>query len=61
MLGEVIEKAAELAESGEPTVERALTRYEQVVGPLEARTKQIWVSVAFLVKRHARLQANLPE
>ena len=61
MLGEVIEKAAELAESGEPTVERALTRYDQVAGPIGSRARQIWVSVAFMVGRHARLSAKLPD
>ena len=61
MLGDVIEKAAELAESGEPTVERALTRYEQISGPLGSRARQVWVSVAFLLNRHARMAAKLPD
>jgi hypothetical protein len=55
MLGEVIEKAAELAASGEPSVERALVRYEQVDGSSASRARQIWVSVAFLFKRHAAI------
>ena len=61
MLGEVIEKAAELAESGQPTVEGALTRYEQVSGPIGSRARQVWVSVAFLLSRHARMAAKLPD
>ena len=61
MLGEIIDKAAELAESGEPTVEQALTRYEQEAGPIGSRAKQVWVSVAFLIGRHVRLKATLPD
>lgn len=61
MLGEVIDKAAELAETGEPTVERALGRYEQLSGPIGSRAKQVWVSVAFLIGRHARLTATRPD
>ncbi len=55
MLGEVIEKAAELADSGEPTVERALVQYDQTEGPMGSRARQIWVSVAFLFGRQDRL------
>ena len=55
MLGDVIEKAAELADSGEPSVERALTRYGQINGPRGSRARQVWVSVAFLLSRHAHL------
>lgn len=61
MLGEIVEKAAELAESGEPTVDRALTRYAQIGGPLGSRARQVWVSVAFLVGRHKRMSEQLPK
>lgn len=61
MIGEVIEKAAELAVSEEPTVERALLRYQQADGPTGSRARQIWVSVAFLLSRHARLAKKLPD
>lgn len=61
MLGDVIEKAAELAEDGEPTVEGALDRYDRLSGPLGSRVRQIWVSVAFLIDRHTRLKRTMPD
>lgn len=59
MLGEVIEKAACLAETGEPTVDRALTEYQRIEEPGGLRLRQVWVSVAFLLKRHATIVSGL--
>lgn len=60
MLGEVIERAAELAEAGEPTIDAALARYEQSHDNPPRRNGHIWVSVAFLLSRHAVLSRLLP-
>lgn len=60
MLGEVIEKAAELADSGEPTVEGALEQYDRTEGPMGSRPRQIWVSVAFLFGRQDRMSNARP-
>lgn len=59
MLGEVIEAAAALADETEPTIEEALLCYHRLADPLD-HAAQLWVSVAFLLVRHARLAATLP-
>jgi hypothetical protein len=59
MLGEVIEAAAELADTSEPTVAAALVRYQHLPDPA-CRQGQIWVSVAFMLDRHDRITATFP-
>jgi len=59
MRGQVIEMAAELADEAEPTVAAALARFQQIT-PCTALQAQLWVSVAFLIRRHEQLAAGLP-
>ncbi|MBB5714146.1 hypothetical protein FHS94_000969 [Sphingomonas aerophila] len=58
MRGQVIEMAAELADEAEPTVAAALARFQQIT-PCTALEAQLWVSVAFLIRRHEQLAADL--
>ncbi|WP_221234537.1 hypothetical protein [Sphingomonas aerophila] len=50
--------AAELADEAEPTVAAALARFQQIT-PCTALEAQLWVSVAFLIRRHEQLAADL--
>jgi hypothetical protein len=58
MLGKVVEMAAGLAEEAEPTVDAALARFQEIT-PATASKAQLWVSVAFMLRRHERMLKGL--
>lgn len=60
MLGEVIEAAARLAMEDDATVGAALRHYQRVAPPPVTKQAEVWVSVAFMMKRHEVTAATLP-
>lgn len=59
MIGEIVARAANLAATDEPSVNAALRVYQQLDRTEVTREAQIWVSVAFLCKRHTDIVARL--
>lgn len=55
----VFERAAELAADAGPSVDHALDLFERAGGCSGGHVAQVWLSVAFLFARHARVTEML--
>lgn len=60
MLANVIDRAVDLTEEGQGTVDGALERYAWSQALMLREDAALWVSVAFLLARHGELVKTLP-